>query len=74
MFVKDVERGRRLAHGDELLRSLRRHKSVHGKLQLIDRLSGFAAIDQIISLVARTLRTFSGFVCGGGGMLGKLLR
>lgn len=58
MFVKNVKRSWRLLDSDELLRSLARVSA------------GRPA--EFISSMKRaelTLSTFSGFVCGGGGIL-----
>lgn len=58
MFVQDIERGLRLFDGNEFLRSL-----------------GYSQQNVAILTESRmhTLRTFSGLICGGGGMLGDCL-
>ena len=65
MFVEDIERSRRLVDGNEFLSAL---QSQHQYRHLYERAEEIRARRQILPM-GRTLRTFSGFVWGGGGIL-----
>jgi hypothetical protein len=68
MFVEDVKGGRSLAHGDKFLSPLQ------AGFALVHALNFMFPFSISISNSGPTFRTFSGLICGGGGMVGDVLR
>jgi hypothetical protein len=69
MFVKDIKGGRSLAHGDEFLSPLQ------ADFALVHAPDFYVSFFPSQPGNSRpTFRTFSGLICGGGGMVGDVLR